>query len=260
MRLASVLVAMLFSFVLPAHPAAAASTVDWWHPVRGLSWQWQLSGKLDQTAKVDVYDVDAFETPATAVSTLHSAGRKAICYVNVGARENWRPDAGRYPAAVLGKAMDGWPGERWLDIRRWDVLQPILADRFAMCRRNGFDGVEPDNADGYANSTGFKLTATDQLTFNRNVAGLAHGLGLAVGLKNDVEQAKALLPSFDFAVNEECVRYNECGSLSGFITANKPVFHVEYDLSVTQFCPKARSLGFSSMRKHEELDAWRQPC
>jgi hypothetical protein len=156
--------------------------------------------------------------------------------------------------------MDGWAGERWLDVRRWDVLKPILSDRFSICRQKGFDAVEPDNMDGYDNRTGFPLTGTDQLAYNRNVAALAHSLGLAVGLKNDVGQAKTLLPSFDFAVNEECVHYNECGSLTGFIAANKPVFHVEYDLTVTQFCAKARSLGFSSMRKHLELDAWRQPC
>src|SRR5262245_43166753 len=109
MKLASVLVATLFTFVAPAHHAAAASTVDWWHPAKGLSWQWQLSGTLDSTVKADVYDVDAFETPSTFVAGLHAAGRKAICYVNVGAYEDWRPDAGRFPVAVLGKDMDGWP-------------------------------------------------------------------------------------------------------------------------------------------------------
>jgi hypothetical protein len=267
----------LFALVVPASPAAASghhqhrtkpkasavavvAVTSWWHPTRGMTWQWQLSGQLDLTVAASVYDLDAFDSPSTAVTKLHAAGRKAICYVSAGSYENWRPDASRYPAAVLGRALDGWAGERWLDVRRWDVLQPILADRFAMCRQKGFDAVEPDNIDGYQNGTGFALTAADQLTFNRHLADLAHGLGLAVGLKNDVDQAATLGPSFDFAVNEQCVQYRECGALSGFVAANKPVFHVEYDLSVSQFCPTARSLGFSSMRKHYELDAWRQPC
>ena len=61
---------------------------------------------------------------------------------------------------MLGKELDGWPGERWLDVRRWDVLEPILAARFDVCRQKGFDAVEPDNVDGYANESGFPLTAS----------------------------------------------------------------------------------------------------
>jgi hypothetical protein len=225
-----------------------------------LSWQWQLRGKLDLGVPVDVYDIDAVESTAADVATLHRAGRKVICYVNAGAYEDFRPDRTRFPAAALGKPLDAWPGERWLDIRRWDVLEPILRDRFTACREKGFDAVEPDNVDGYANNSGFPLTADDQLAFNRRIADLAHRHGLAVGLKNDFEQAAPLAPSFDFAVAEECARYGECELLRAFTAAAKPVFHVEYDLSVDRFCAATRQLGFSSMRKRLDLDAWRQPC
>ena len=108
------------------------------------------------------------------MAALKAAGRRVICYVNAGAFEEWRPDAKRFPKAVLGKDLDGWPGERWLDIRQWGKLEPILAARFDTCRAKGFDAVEPDNVDGYANDSGFPLTAADQLTFNRRVADLAH--------------------------------------------------------------------------------------
>jgi hypothetical protein len=232
----------------------------WWHPGLGLTWQWQLVGVLDTSVRVDVYDLDAFTTLAATVAALRSAGRHTICYVNVGAREDFRPDAGRFPASVVGNGLEGWPGERWLDIRRWDVLVPILTARFATCRGKGFDAVEPDNADAYSNQSGFPLTQADQLAFNRRVAELAHRMNLAVGLKNDVEQAAALAPAFDFAVNEECAKYHECERLRVFVGAGKPVFHVEYDLATGQFCPAVRALGFSSMRKRLELDAWRQPC
>jgi hypothetical protein len=234
-------------------PGAAA----WWRPAAGLTWQWQLSGTLDRSVDAQVYDVDAVETTAADVAALHAARRKVICYVNAGAYEDWRPDAGRFPAPVLGKELAGWPGERWLDIRRWDVLEPILAARFETCRAKGFDGVEPDNMDGYANESGFPLTDGDQLAFNRRLADLAHRLGLAVGLKNDVEQAAALEPAFDFAVNEQCLAYDECGALRAFTAAGKPVFHVEYSVAD---CGRARALGFSSMRKRQSLDAWREHC
>ena len=231
-----------------------------WQPRTGLTWQWQLSGKLDLTIDADVYDVDLFTTTAAELDALHRAGRKVICYLNAGAHEDFRPDAAAYPKALLGRGLDGWPGERWLDIRRWDLLEPILAHRVQQCRAKGFDAVEPDNMDGYANETGFPLTAADQLTFNRHVADLVHRAGLAVGLKNDVEQAGKLHASFDFAVNEECAHYDECRGLSVFTAEGKPVFHVEYDLEPAEFCPVTRSLRFSSMAKHLELDAWRQPC
>ncbi len=241
-------------------PSTSASPATWWRPRPGLTWQWQLTGTIDTSVKVDVFDVDAVTTPAATVAALRAAGRRTICYVNAGAYEDFRPDKSRFPAAVLGKQLDGWPGERWLDIRRWDILEPILTARFETCRSKGFDGVEPDNVDGYANDSGFPLTAADQLTFNRRVAALAHRLGLGVGLKNDLEQVADLAPAFDFAVNEECAKYRECDRLRVFITAGKPVFHVEYDLGTAQFCPTTKALGFSSMRKKLELDAWRQPC
>lgn len=241
-------------------PGATAPAGSWWRPSTGLSWQWQLTGELDLTVPADVYDLDAFDTTTAQVATLHRAGRKVICYVNVGAYEEFRPDAAKFPAATLGRPLDGWPGERWLDVRQWDALRPILAARFQQCRDKGFDAVEPDNVDGYANRSGFPLTSADQLTYNRRIAELAHRLGLAVGLKNDLDQAAALQPAFDFAVNEECARYAECAELKVFVTAGKPVFHVEYDVSTAKFCPKTTALRFSSMRKHLDLDRWREVC
>ncbi|WP_327006500.1 endo alpha-1,4 polygalactosaminidase [Dactylosporangium sp. NBC_01737] len=237
-----------------------AAPAGWWKPAVGVTWQWQLTGTLDPSVAVDVYDVDAVTTSAADVARLKAAGRRVICYVNVGAHEDFRADAGNFPESVRGRGLEGWPGEKWLDIRRWDTLAPLLEARFKVCKDKGFDAVEPDNVDGYANNSGFPLTAADQLTFNRRVADLAHRLGLGVGLKNDVEQAQALEPAFDFAVNEECAHYDECDTLKVFIAAGKPVFHVEYDVDTAKFCPKTTALRFSSMKKKQDLDAWRQVC
>jgi hypothetical protein len=243
-------------------PAAGSAVAagGWWKPRAGLTWQWQLSGPLDRGIDAQVYDIDAVTASAEDVAALHSAGRKVICYVAVGSHEPGRPDSGRFPAEVLGRPMDGWPDERWLDVRRWDVLEPIMAARFDVCRQKGFDAVEPDNVDGYQNETGFPLTASDQLVFNKRIADLAHRRGLAVGLKNDLDQAAELEPHFDFAVNEECMQYDECEVLRVFVAAGKPVFHVEYEQESGGFCPRARALGFSSMRKRMDLDAWRETC
>ena len=238
--------------------AVAATT--WWAPAPTATLQVQFSGlPVDQTVAADVYDVDAFDTPATLVSSLHTAGRHAVCYVDAGTWEKWRPDASQYPAAVKGKS-NGWPGERWLDIRRLDVLGPILRARLDLCVGKGFDGVEFDNVDGYTNKTGFKLKAADQLAFNRWLAAEAHARGLAVGLKNDLEQIPQLVASFDFAIDEECFDYDECKLLSPFVAAGKPAFVIEYRLATTKFCGAANALGLTAMRKHVSLDAWRQAC
>ena len=135
-----------------------------------------------------------------------------------------------------------------------------MAARLDMCRTKGFDAVEPDNMDGYKNDTGFPLEAADQLRYNRLIARLAHERGMAVGLKNDLDQIPSLVRDFDFAVNEQCAQYGECGRLKPFIAAGKAVFHVEYDLPVARFCPDSRRLKLSSMLKKYDLGAWREPC
>ncbi|MFB7028314.1 MULTISPECIES: endo alpha-1,4 polygalactosaminidase [unclassified Streptomyces] len=240
-------------------PTRRPATGAHWQPRPGLAWQWQLNGKVDPSVDVPVYDIDGFENSAADVARLHRDGRKVICYVNVGAWEDYRPDRDAFPESVLG-GPNGWHGERWLDIRRLDVLRPLMERRFDMCRDKGFDAVEPDLVEGYGNDTGFPLTAADQLRYNRMIADIAHARGLAVGLKNDLAQIPLLVDHFDFAVNEECAQFDECGLLEPFVAAGKAVFHVEYEESPSRFCPRSRSLRLSSMLKNPELDVWRKPC
>jgi hypothetical protein len=206
-----------------------------------------------------MYDIDMFDNDSSVVTALHNSSRKAVCYIDFGTWENWRPDAAQFPASVLGKS-NGWPGEKWLDIRQIAVLGPIMSARLDLCKAKGFDAVEPDNIDGYSNSTGFPLNYQDQLAYNQWIANAAHSHGLSVGLKNDVEQANDLQPYFDWALDEQCFQYNECGTLSTFVSAGKSVFEVEYQGSTSSFCPSASALGLSSMLKHLSLDAWKQDC
>lgn len=254
-------VAVLILLVLLAGCTSAPEPAgkDLWRPEPGTGWQWQLSGRLDPTVDVPVYDIDGFDHKASAVADLHRRGRKVICYLSTGAWEDFRPDAGKFPASVRGKG-NGWEGEYWLDIRRTDILEPLMERRIQMCAEKGFDAVEPDNMDGYRNRTGFPLTAADQLRYNRLIARIAHRHGLAVGLKNDLGQIPELEPDFDFAVNEQCAQYEECEKLTPFVKAGKAVLHVEYELPLTRFCADSRRLGLSSLLKKYELGVWRQEC
>jgi hypothetical protein len=240
--------------------AAATRASARWTPHPGTTWQWQLTVPVDLRVQAKVYDIDGFDNSAAVVRRLHARGRKVICYIDAGAYESYRPDASEFPPSVLGKADRPWAGERWLDVRRLDVLGPIMRARIDMCRAKGFDGVELDEVDGWSNDTGFPLTAADQLRYNRFLASEVHKAGLSAGLKNDLEQVRALLPTFDFAIDEQCYQYRECDSLRPFVAAGKAVFHTEYSRAPRRFCPVATKLGLSSMRKHLDLDGWRIYC
>jgi endo-alpha-1,4-polygalactosaminidase (GH114 family) len=239
---------------------------DVWTPAPGTSWQWQLSGELDVSVDVAMYDIDLFDAPDAVIAQLHADARVVICYFSAGSHEDWRPDAADYLPEAIGDPLDGWPGEHWVDIRHADV-RTILEARLDLAVERGCDGVEPDNVDGFANTTGFPLSAEDQLDFNRFLATAAHARDLSVGLKNDLEQIDALVDDFDWALDEECLSYDECDLLSPFIDAGKAVFHVEYvddpadgSALADSTCPVTLPLGFSSLIKTWELDAWRIAC
>jgi len=245
----------------PTAPVPApTSALSWWAPPKGTDWQWQLSGTVDTTVSASVFDIDWETNGATTVAALHAKGARVICYLSAGSFEKGRSDASSFPASVLGNALEGWPDERWLDVRQLSVLLPIMERRIAACKDKGFDAVEPDNVDGYANSSGFPISSEDQIAYNLAIAELAHRYGLGVALKNDPGQVATLQQSFDFAIVEECARYGECNSYAPFSHAGKAVLAVEYSGEPSSFCPTTSALGFSGMLKDLSLDAWRSVC
>jgi hypothetical protein len=232
-----------------------------WKPGPGTSWQWQLTGTVDTSIDVVMYDIDLFDVPQATIDSLHADGRIVICYFSAGSREDWRPDAGEFPQGAIGNRLDNWPGENWIDIRDATVRE-IMKARLDLAVQKNCDGVEPDNVDAFANNPGFDLFDVDQLDYNRFLASEAHARGLSVGLKNDLDQITALLDDFDWALNEECFDWDECDELLPFIQAGKAVFHVEYgDAQLAEdICPQANDLNFDSLIKNYDLDAWRIPC
>ena len=230
-----------------------------WRPVPGTSWHIQFTGTLDTSVNVEMYDIDLFDTSLDTIAQLHTANRIAVCYFSAGSWEDWRPDSQQFPASVTGRS-NGWPGEKWLDIRQLDVLAPIMDARLDLAVKKGCDGIEPDNIDGYINNTGFPLSAEDQLRYNIWLANTAHARGLSIGLKNDLQQVAPLEPYFDWALNEQCLHYKECAYLLPFIEAGKAVFGIEYGSDPTQFCPQANTLNFDTQKKAMALNAWRVAC
>ncbi|MES9968418.1 MAG: endo alpha-1,4 polygalactosaminidase [Candidatus Thiodiazotropha sp.] len=200
---------------------------NWYRPGVDTTWAWQLQGVLNTGYPVDLYDVDLFDTSAAQIASLQAGGRRVLCYFSAGSFEDWRDDAADFQAPDLGNTLSGYANERWLDIRSTAVFSIMLA-RLDLALSKGCDGVEPDNMNGYQESSGFTLNASDQLAFNRNLFNAAHERGLAVALKNDLDQVNELIDYVDLMVNEQCHEYSECHLLQPFIAAGKPVLNAEY--------------------------------
>jgi len=311
-----------------AGPVACDKTKGncWMPGTASLPWQYQLQGttpagclypntnyiNVGITAKSytgvanvapKVFDIDIYQDPGcsggvanipvtNAVAAIHAKAAHAIGYVNAGAWENWRADAGEYVAfdntcngCLLGNTYFGYKDERWLSLNDSGSIKgtnPIthvlqtpaefiryeLAKRMADARLAGFDAIEFDNVESYTNRNGFKTTAAQQLAFNQSIANLAHSLGFTVGLKNDLGQASDLQPYFDFAMSEQCFQYSECnypapGLQAWPTTYGKAVFNVEYKGKLSNFCPLANSTAynFNSMMKTADLyDTPWTPC
>jgi len=240
------------------YPSSTLSTnVRWWRPTPGLTWQLQFSAlPVEMGVEADVYDIDLFENDASVVEALHKQGRKVICYLSVGSREDWRPDAGQFPGEVIGKSYIGWPGERWLDIRRIDLLAPIMRARLDQCKAKGFDGVEPDNIEVFTQDSGFSITYADQLAYAQWLAAEAHARGLAIGLKNAPGMVADSLMFFDFAIIESAFFYEWIEETLPFIEAGKPVFAVEYTDTGVDFqaaCDWSRENQISMIQKDRML-------
>jgi hypothetical protein len=231
------------------------------------SMQWILQGTITLTSPASVYDLDGFDNPAATVTHLHRLHRHVVCYIDVGSWEDWRPDAGAFPKSVLGKAYPGYPDERFLDVRRLDILEPIMAKRFQMCRNKGFDAIEPDNIDTFEADTGFPLTGADELRFVKFLIGKAHGLGLSIGQKNDGDQTAALEPIMDWALTEECFFGGFCDQFTAYATHRKRVFNTEYTNDTTPatfrnlYCKSdAKTYHYAMELKPVSLVSWRMNC
>ena len=250
-----------------AYAAAAAAPVTPWTPKVTDTWQWQLTGTIDTSYNVVVYDIDLFDAPDSVITSLHNSGRHVVCYFSAGSAENWRPDYSKFKPADLGNPLDGWPGEKWVDTRSANV-RSIMASRLDLAKSRGCDGVEPDNVDAYQNKPGFPLTAATQLDYDKYLATQAHARGLKVALKNDVDQLSSLAASFDFAVNEQCHEYSECGGYTVFTNAGKPVFNAEYKKAYVNnpstratMCANARAANLRTLVLPLDLnDAFRYSC
>ncbi|WP_109506298.1 endo alpha-1,4 polygalactosaminidase [Nocardioides speluncae] len=296
----------------PPQLREAHSEPGWWRPsaARPLTLHWVLGDRLDvhdprsmglrdhrgrKLPAPDVYDIDGELNPKSTVDLLHRRGKKAICYFDAGAYETYRRDAWKFrriEPRIWGKPDLGWNDSYWLDIRRVDDLEPIMKARMRMCKRKGFDAVEPDQIDGWENSmhprthkpsakhglTGFPISRRHQLRYNRALARWAHELGLSIGQKGDLIQTRDLVSHFDWTLNEECFQFRECirpydprlgkvfPGLQLYVRAGKAVFVAEYEKPRAKrwrtICRDSRKRHFNTARFELDLPRYgrRTPC
>jgi hypothetical protein len=279
-----------------------------WLPALDERWQYQLQAKpgfADDTGGIvvdlceppatggdcvtpTVFDIDLyvdqkvagdgnFVVNEAAVDAIHASGGHAICYLDAGDAETYRPDYDRFVAfdEACGGCLIGnpfsqvFPDEFFLNInndqgQRTFILQ-VNRDRVERCAEAGFDGVEWDIIDTFEDPhSGFRISARAQLMFNTRLANLAHRFGMSVAMKNDPSQVAELLPYFDYAIVEECFQWGFCAGdpepgEDAFVQAGKAVFEVEYRLTRAEFCDRAAALGFNAIKKARNYSLFARP-
>ncbi|WP_110944698.1 endo alpha-1,4 polygalactosaminidase [Streptomyces niger] len=192
---------------MPAIASAGPSDVTL--PRAHAGFDHQIGGAYTPPAGVAVVSRDHNDSPA--------AGKYNICYVNAfqaqpGAEKDWDADLLLRDANGDIVYDDGW-GEALLDVRTADKRQRVAAKVGTWideCASKGFDAVEPDNLDSFSSSDKL-LTKAQAKSFTKLLSAHAHDKGLAIAQKNTSElSGNRVANGLDFAIAEECGRWDEC--------------------------------------------------
>ncbi|MCZ4500067.1 MAG: hypothetical protein JWQ74_2622 [Marmoricola sp.] len=191
--------------VLLAGPASAAIK-----PLPlGTDFDYQLGGNRPVPAGVGIVERDRSARPLP--------GRYNICYINGFQTQSdelrfWK----KHPHLILrrhGRPVidEGW-GEQLLDTRtsaKRARLAAIEGHWITGCKAHGYDAVEFDNLDSFSRSHGL-ISRKDNQKMAKLLVDRSHRAGLAAGQKNWAEWNGRTV-GYDFAIAEECGRYDECG-------------------------------------------------
>jgi hypothetical protein len=116
-------------------------------PTAGASWNIQLESVPSASAadddKYQIWDFDMADAPTELIQAFHLKNRSVICYFSAGSWEKYRSDAGSFPEAAIGKVMEGWPDEKWVDVRN-EGVRDVMRKRIQEAKQKGCDGVDPD--------------------------------------------------------------------------------------------------------------------
>ncbi|MGV8885737.1 MAG: endo alpha-1,4 polygalactosaminidase [Microbacteriaceae bacterium] len=196
----------------------------------GPSFDYQLGGGYEPAPSVELVVRDRTDDIASTAAN--------ICYINgfqsqPGDSQFWLNE---HPELIL-RGSDGdplidenWPDEMLLDTsseKKRTTLASVIGDWIDGCAEDGFIGVEFDNLDSFLRSDG-ALTDKNNFALAATLVDHVHEAGLQAGQKNAAEYAEQGKNDidFDFAITEECYRWEECGAYTEVY--GDRVFNIEY--------------------------------
>lgn len=229
----------------------------------GAHWDWQLTHPYDYNLNVQILILDAIDPTKTDIAALRDRGVRPYCYISVGTWESYRPDKDQFPAEIIGKPPGDWPDENYLDIRRTDVLLPIMKARIDACAAKGFVGIEPDNMDIYINDSGFPITSDHVIEYISALADYAHEKRMVIGQKNAPGLTAHLIDKMDYVLVEGCFEWDFCDEVAAYAEAGKDVLAVEYapaGLDWEAICDDAKRRGYHLLLKEYEVTAGGKSC
>lgn len=106
-------------------------------PKPGSSFQVELASYTGNVA-AQVVDVDPEDVTSDQIRELRARGVYPVCYVNVGAWEDWRADADLFPKEVIGKGYPNLPGANWLNVSKQNEFFHLMESRIKVCTDKGF--------------------------------------------------------------------------------------------------------------------------
>ena len=191
---------------------------------------------FDKCAERDIVIFDLLDTAEADLQTCKGMGAKMVCYFS-SQYEEWRDDAGDF--GNLAGALDGWPGENWVDPNDPANLA-VMEARLDIAVAKGCDGVDIDNID----RAGHEDYVID-------IFSAARTRGLLVSQKNAIEKIDLFFDYVDLYQNEQCQEYDECSAYEGL---GRPVYNIEY--TPCQTLPYL----YSNRKDVEAMDAQEWAC
>ena len=175
----------------------------------GTDVDYQLGGASEPAPNVGIVVRDRTDPPAV--------GRYNVCYVNGFQTQSsekafWRKHRDLVLRDAVGRPVvdEAW-GEFLLDVRtatKRQALARIMGRWVRGCAAHGYAAVEFDNLDSYTRSDGL-ISRRQAIRYAALLVDAAHAHGLAAGQKN-LAGFDGTTIGYDFAVAEECGRYDEC--------------------------------------------------
>lgn len=257
----NIIVAVATALIATQSTLAAPSARSTWPnmPASEIhSFSLEAWGPQETGGNGDAVFVDGNLASSSYISELKSKGKRVVCYISAGTVEDWRDDKSSFDDDTA-KHYKGFGGtETWLDITQWESFKGPMEARINEAASKGCQFIEYDNVDCDANmcvsGASYDQLFKDQTDYLNWLISTTHGKGMGVGLKNAQSHIESMSSKIDFAINEECQKYDECYYYKQLSSQNKAAFGVEYDNNGGKVCSVAKE--YHMLTKYRTGSTW----